>query len=202
MKITSIASAVVILVPLALGSCKGKEATGTDAALAGKLEACEASLSDAAKIRSQLETELASRGEEDGSEVVVNINGAGGILSITGGKGPNASAKRSGETKVVGNAKDEELYKKFVASVKKARNPMTQCYRRALKNDSSLQARTVTVKFKVSYATSGRVTRAGSTPKLNNAFSSCISGVAKKWALPAMPKAASFVAPLTLTPES
>ena len=197
MTITRISMALFLLAPLV--GCKGKGGGGSgDSKLESKLSACEASLSDVSKIRSELETELAQKSGEDG-EVVVQINGSGGILSIKG-KGPNG--RTGGQTEVVGNAKDEELYKKFIAAVKKSRNPMTQCYRRALKNDSGLQARTVTVNVKVNYGTSGKVKNAGSSPKINTAFSKCISGVAQKWSLPAMPKPASFVAPLTLTPES
>ena len=196
MRYSSIAIVVGLLA--VFPSCKGKEG-GSDAKLSEKIESYKSALDEANKARAELETELAEIRSQVG-ETVVAIKGDGGILSITGAPGPNG--RDPANTPAVGTAKDEELYKKFIAAVKGARSPMTQCYRRALKNDSKLQARTVRVTVKVNYASSGKVTKAETTPNINGPFNTCIRGVASKWKLPAMPKPASFVAPLTLTPET
>ncbi len=174
----------------AVAACKSQSGdVHTDPNLSASLDSCKQALEDNQRVRKDLEAQL-----KDGG-VVIKIEGE--LLKITG-KGPNAQA----EAPAVGDAKDEELYQKFIASVKRSRSAIENCYRRALKNDSSLQARTISVSVNVDYATSGAVKSTATSPRISDSFNSCIEGVTKNWTLPAMPKAASFRAPLTLTPES
>jgi hypothetical protein len=184
--------ALLVCVPVAL-ACKSKVEVQPDPATVKSLESCQQALEDAQRARQELEAKLAAG---DNAEVVIAISGD--LLKITGGKGPNGRTTPD-ET---GNAKDEELYQKFIASVRKSRSAIEQCYRRALKNDTTLQARTMSISISVNYSTNGAVSSSSATPRISDSFNTCMEGVAKGWNLPAMPKAATFKAPLTLTPET
>jgi hypothetical protein len=190
------------LILLLVNGCKGEVEVRPDPETEKRLKNCEESLGEAKKQRQEMEAQLASAQLGNDGDVVVQVKGDlpdDAIMKIIGGKGPNV---RSTPRDPVGHAKDEELYKQFISSVRRSRGSIEQCYRRALKNDTRLQARTVTLKISVSYRTSGQVSQSGANPRISDAFDRCMEGVAKAWNLPAMPKQATFQYPLTLTPET
>jgi hypothetical protein len=192
----------LLLLLAGVNGCKGEIEVRADPETERKLKNCEQSLEESKKLRQELEAQLANTQLGNEGEVLVAVKGdlpQDAIMKITGGKGPNG---RTTPRDPVGNAKDEELYKEFISSVRKSRGSIEQCYRRALKNDARLQARTVTVKISVSYRTTGQVSQSGSNPRISDAFDKCMEGVARAWNLPAMPKQATFQYPLTLTPET
>ena len=128
--------------------------------------------------------------------MTVSIEGE--VMTITAGKdkGPNSG---SGDPK--GSAKDEDLYKAFVAKLKSSRGAIKKCYQNALKKNSALSAKSVTLNIVVDYKTSGAVKKASFSPRVSEQFNSCMDGVSKKWQLPGMPRAVSFNYKQTLTPE-
>lgn len=128
--------------------------------------------------------------------IVVNIEGE--VMKIVAGKdrGPNQG---NGDAK--GTAKDAELYSAFVKQLKRSRGSIKKCYQHALKKNSALSTRTVTLNIGVDYKTSGQVKKANFTPRVSEQFNQCMDGVAQKWTLPGMPKAVSFNYKQTLTPE-
>ena len=128
--------------------------------------------------------------------VVVNIEGEAMTIKAGKGKGPH---KSSGDS--TGTAKDAELYSAFVGQLKRSRGAIKKCYQHALKKNSALSARTVTLNIGVNYRTNGKVKTAQFRPRVSEQFNQCMDGVAQKWTLPGMPRAVSFNYKQTLTPE-
>jgi hypothetical protein len=93
------------------------------------------------------------------------------------------------------------LYEAFVASLRRSRGSIQKCYQNALKNNATLQARSVTLNIEVQYKTSGSVTDARFSPRIDQSFDRCMDSVARRWTLPAMPRAVAFNYKQTLTPE-
>jgi hypothetical protein len=193
------ATAVSFLMIGSLG-CKGKTTVKDNPETVDKLTTCETKLKDKIEYINTLNeqiTKLESGGASaDGAPtVVVQIDGD--IMNIVAGKGKGPNGH--GDSK--GNAKDAELYEAFVASVKRSRGAIKKCYQSALKKNSALASRSITLNIGVNYSTSGNVKNARFSPRVSEQFNMCMDGVAKKWKLPAMPQAVAFNYKQTLTPE-
>ncbi len=206
-------SSLVAFLAVAVGSLSGCGNTGTNAAnqksadLQRKLEACEQSSKQkdgyARSLKERIE-ELENKDagiSETGGEVVVTISGDGLQIVAATGRGPNETAKPNKPGTKPGNADDQALYKSFLKAVNRSRGGIKKCYQRALKADSSLQARTISMKIKVKYNVAGQVTGTGFSPRISSKFDSCMSSITKRWKLPAPPRPVSFRAPVTLTPQ-
>ncbi len=180
----------------ALFACGKKEVRVPDPQTEADLVACRDKIGDQDELRALLEREIVDLklGSTTGEEVVVSIDG--NVLRIKAGKG---KGPHRGEPK--GNAKDQALYEKFVASVKKSRGAIKKCYQNALKKDSKLQARTVSLKIQVNYKTSGKMSSATFNPRISVNFNKCMSTVAQRWTLPAAPRKVAFHTKMMLTPE-
>src|SRR6266545_1233625 len=133
----------------ALGACKGKTTYKDDPETAKKLTDCENNLKEKQTYIATLEKRLADGGD---STVVVNIEGEAMKIS---GKGPHE--RTAGES---GGPEDAKLYDAFVAALRRSRGSIQKCYQNALKNNATLQARSVTLNIEVSYRTTGQVTDA------------------------------------------
>lgn len=183
-------------------ACKGKVEYRDNPECKTALDGCERSLGEKSTYIKDLEARIVELEKSgDNGEVVVTLKGPlpeDAIMEISGGSGPNA---RSGPKEPKGNAKDEALYASFIVAVKKSRGSIRKCYQNALKKDTRLQHRTVTVNISVSYRTSGKVSGTSLTPSISAQFKACMGGVAKRWDLPAMPRAVSFNYRQTLTPD-
>jgi hypothetical protein len=179
-----------LLVALALGACKGKTKYKADPETEQKLTDCEKNLKEKEAYIATLEKRLA---DGEGTTVVVNIEGEAMKIS---GKGPHE--RTVGEA---GSAEDAKLYEAFVASLNRSRGSIQKCYQNALKNNATLQSRSVTLNIEVEYRTSGAVTGARFSPRIDQSFDRCMDAVAKRWTLPAMPRAVAFNYKQTLTPE-
>lgn len=176
----------------ALGACKGKKQVQDSPETVQKLTDCEENLAEKQTYIATLEKRLTEL-EGAGGEVVVNIEGEAMTIS---GKGPS---ERSGSPR--GNADDARLYEAFVASLRRSRGSIQKCYQNALKNNATLQSRSVTLDIEVAYRTSGEVSGATFNPRIDESFDRCMDAVARRWTLPAMPTAVSFNYRQTLTPE-
>ena len=177
-------------VALALGACKGKTTYKDDPETTQKLTDCEKNLKEKASYIATLEKRLA-----DGAGSIVMVNIEGEAMKISG-KGPHEST--AGDA---GNADDAKLYEAFVASLRRSRGSIQKCYQNALKNNATLQSRSVTLNIEVQYRTSGSVTDARFSPRIDPSFDRCMDSVARRWTLPAMPRAVAFNYKQTLTPE-
>ncbi|HLU65315.1 MAG TPA: hypothetical protein VKZ63_03540 [Kofleriaceae bacterium] len=186
---------VVILAASAaatLPACKGKTKYKDSPETVQKLSDCQENLEEKQTYIATLEKRLAEL-EGQGDAVVVNIEGE--ALQISG-KGPN---ERSGSP--TGTADDAKLYEAFVAALERSRGSIQKCYQNALKNNSTLQARSVTLNIQVAYRTSGQVSGATFNPRIDESFDRCMDAVARRWVLPSMPRAVAFNYKQTLTPQ-
>jgi hypothetical protein len=146
----------------------------------------------------QLEKELADLKAKSAGEVTINIAGDGTWV-IKGGSGPNVAGRNPPDP--TGNAKDAELYKAFLGHVNLSRGAIKKCYQNALKKDTSLDQRTITLNISVKYSSSGKVQNVGLDKRISDSFSACMDNVAGGWTLPAAPQSFTFRAPVTLMPQ-
>lgn len=189
----------VLVLALTGFGCKGKTIEKDNPQTLDTLQKCEANLQEKVAYINTLNeriTELESGGASGDGAVVVSIEGEVMKISAGADKGPNSGG---GDAK--GNAKDVELYEAFVTQLKRSRGAIKKCYQAALKKNTALSARTVTLSIGVDYKTSGQVKAAQFSPRVSEQFDQCMDGVASNWTLPAMPRAVSFNYNQTLTPE-
>lgn len=130
----------------------------------------------------------------DSGEIVVNITGD--TLTITKGKDKGPSVKNNGPA-----AADEDLYKSFVTQVQRSRGSMQRCYTNALKKDSGLQVRSVTLKIQVKFKASGSVAKSTFKPTISGSFDKCMTTIAQRWKLTGTREALTFQQPITLSPQ-
>ena len=188
----SYAAVVVLLV-----ACQGSGKSTPDPEMTRQLEACKKSNEQKDKYAKGLNERIAELQLESEKEVIVTIQGdALNIVGTEGAPGPNKRNKTP-----VGNAGDQELYRSFLKAVNRSRGGIKKCYQRALKADSALQARTISLKIQVRYNTAGEVTRTSFAPRISSKFDSCMNNITKRWKLPAPPEAVTFRAPVTLAPQ-
>lgn len=188
MRIFSLVAVTLMLT--ALGACKGKTKYKDSDATLQKVKDCEAGLKEKQEYIASLEKRIQ---EMEGEMVSINIEGE--AMKVVG-KGPNERTKPAG-----GNADDLKLYEAFVAALQKSHGSIQKCYQLALKNNATLQSRSVTLNIQVQYKTSGQVSASSFNPRIDQSFDSCMSAVAKRWTLPAMPRSVAFNYKQTLTPE-
>jgi len=190
---------LALIVVLGSAGCKGKTVVKDNPQTAENLAQCENNLKEKVAYIDTLNatiTKLESGGAtgEEGA-VVVNIEGE--AMTITAGKGNGPHGSKDPK----GSAKDVELYEAFLKRLKSSRGAIKTCYQNALKKNSALSTRTVTLNIGVSYKTSGNVNNTTFNPKVSDQFNGCMKNVATKWSLPAMPRPVSFNYKQTLTPE-
>ncbi len=94
-----------------------------------------------------------------------------------------------------------EASKQFIDVVAKSRGAIQKCYEQALKKDTGLQARTITLTVSASFSQAGGYKSSSFSPSLGDAFDTCIKTVASKWALPQNSPAMTFKAQVSLTPS-
>ena len=86
-------------------------------------------------------------------------------------------------------------------ALQRSHGSIQKCYQVALKNNATLQSRSVTLNIEVQYKSSGEVSNSSFSPRIDASFDQCMSAVAKRWTLPAMPRSVAFNYTQTLTPE-
>jgi hypothetical protein len=183
-------SLVLVTLLLALGACKGKTKYKDSDATLQRVKDCEAGLKEKQEYIASLEKRIQ---EMEGEMVTINCTGE--AMKVVG-KGPNERTRPAG-----GNADDLKLYEAFVAALQRSHGSIQKCYQVALKNNATLQSRSVTLNIEVQYRSSGEVSNSSFSPRIDASFDQCMSAVAKRWTLPAMPRAVAFNYKQTLTPE-
>ena len=181
---------------LALGSvaaCKGEKVIQPDPQTKADLDQCLKDKAEKEKLIKAEEDENARLMREKGSgaEIVVSIEG--NALTVRPGK---PGEVRPIDDKVVGDASKE-----FLNVVEKSRGAIQKCYEQALKKNTGLQAKTVTLSVSASFAPSGQFKSSNFAPSLGDTFDNCIRTVASKWALPTNSPAMTFKAQVSLTPS-
>ena len=135
---------------MALGTmsgCKGEKVIQPDPQTKADLDQCLKDKAEKDKLIKAEEDENARLMREKGSgaEIVVSIEG--NALTVRPGK---PGEVRPLDDKVVG-----DVSKEFLNVVEKSRGAIQKCYEQALKKNTGLQARTVTLKLSASFASSG-----------------------------------------------
>lgn len=181
---------------LALGStagCKGEKVIQPDPQTKADLEQCLRDKAEKDKLIKAEEDENAKLMREKGSgaEIVVSIEG--NALTVKPG---NPGEVRPIDDKVVGAASKE-----FLNVVEKSRGAIQKCYEQALKKNTGLAAKTVTLSVSASFAPSGQFKSSNFAPSLGDTFDLCIRTVASKWALSTSSPAMTFKAQVSLTPS-
>jgi hypothetical protein len=124
-------------------------------------------------------------------EIVVSIEG--NLLTVKPG-GP-------GEVRPIDDKAVGEASKEFFNVVAKSRSAIQKCYEQALKKNTGLQAKTVTLSVSASFSSSGQFKSSNFAPSLGDTFDNCIRTVASKWTLPTSSPAMTFKAQVSLTPS-
>jgi hypothetical protein len=190
---TSIATTLTVLVTLGtVAGCKGDKVIQPDPKTQAELDRCLKDKADKDKLIKAEEDENAAlmREKSSGKEIVVAIEG--NLMTVK----PGAPGEvRPIDDKVVG-----EAAKQFQNVVERSRGAIQKCYEQALKKDTGLQARTVTLSVSASF-TSGQFKGSNFAPSLGDAFDACIRTVASKWTLPPSAPAMTFKAQFSLTPS-
>ena len=186
----------LVTLMMALGTtsgCKGEKVIQPDPQTKADLEQCLRDKGEKDKFIKDVEDENAKLMREKGSgaEIVVSIEG--NALTVKPG---NPGEVRPIDDKVVGAASKE-----FLNVVEKSRGAIQKCYEQALKKNTGLQAKTVTLSVSASFAPSGQFKSSNFAPSLGDTFDSCIRTVASKWMLSTSSPAMTFKAQVSLTPS-
>jgi hypothetical protein len=188
---TSIATTLAVLVTLGtVAGCKGEKVI--DPKTQADLDQCLKAKADKDKLIKAEEEENAAlmREKSSGKEIVVAIEG--NLMTVK----PGAPGEvRPIDDKVVG-----EAAKQFQNVVERSRGAIQKCYEQALKKDTGLQARTVTLSVSASFM-SGQFKGSNFAPSLGDAFDACIRTVASRWTLPPSAPEMTFKAQVSLTPS-
>jgi hypothetical protein len=190
---TTLATATALhlaLVVLATAGCKPKVVP--DPQTKADLDQCLKDKAEKEKLIKAEEDENAQlmREKGKGAEIVVSIEG--NALTVK----PGAPGEvRPLDDKVVGEASKE-----FLSVVERSRGAIQKCYEQALKKNTGLQAKTVTLSVSASFA-SGQFKGSNFAPSLGDTFDACIRTVASKWTLPTSSPAMTFKAQVSLTPS-
>lgn len=186
-------NAIAILLVAAVG-CKGETVTKTDPQAKADLEQCQKDKAEKDKLIKAVEEENARLMRSQGSaggEIVVAIEG--NALTVKPGK--------PGEVRPIDDKLVAAASKEFLDVVAKSRGAIQKCYEQALKKNTGLQAKTVTLSVSASFGADGKYKSSSFAPSLGDAFDNCIKTVAGKWQLPTNSPAMTFKAQVSLTPS-
>jgi hypothetical protein len=175
--------------------CKGETKTVPDPQTKSDLDACRKNAEEKDKLVKAVQDEndylRAHQGSGSGGEITVVIEG--NALTIKPGGGtvnppfdPKAAVAASGQ---------------FLDLVNKSRGAIQKCYEGALKKNTGIQAKTITLTINASFATTGAYKDSSFSPSLDNAFDTCIKTVATHWAMPQNLPLLNFKAQVSLTPS-
>ncbi|GEM_PF-1333320 len=194
-KLGALGLVAAVAVTAGVTGCKEKTVVKPDPQTKADLDACLTAKSAKEQLCKSLEDENARLMREKGSgggEIVVSIEGS--VLTVKPGKPGDP-------TPPIDNKMAAEASKQFIDVVAKSRGAIQKCYEQALKKDSSLQARTVTLTVSASFSQAGAYKTSSFAPSLGSAFDECIRTVASKWSLPQNSPAMTFKAQVSLTPS-
>ncbi len=186
--------AIVLSCVLAVGGCKGETKTVPDPQTQSDLDACRKNAEEKDKLikAEQDENDFLRKQQGSAGEITVVIEGNALTVKPPGAGAPPPLV----DSKVAATASKE-----FLDVVARSRGAIQKCYEQALKKNTGLQARTVTLTVQASFAQSGAYHNASFSPSLGDAFDQCIKTVASKWVLPQNSPAMNFKAQVSLTPS-
>lgn len=177
----------------ALGSvgCKEK-VVEPDPQTKADLDQCQKNKADQDKLVKDLEADNA-RLQRDKGTGAITVTIEGNALTVKPGA--------PGEQRPIDDAAVAATSKEFLNVVARSRGDIQRCYERALKNNTGLQAKTVTLSVSASFDKSGQFHDASTSPSLGASFDGCFHTLATKWSLPSNSPAMTFKAQVSLTPS-
>jgi hypothetical protein len=189
------ASAAIVLALVCVVGCKGETKYKDSNETLAKLDNCNKQLTakdDLIKSYADKQAELEATLKN--SEIVVTIEGD--ALTVRPGHNGNGNG---------GDHVDDETAKAlsadFLDQVQKSRGAIQKCYEQALKKNTGLQARTISLTVSASFQPSGAYSRSSFQPALGDAFDGCMKSVAGRWKLPAASQGMTFQATVSLSPS-
>jgi hypothetical protein len=174
--------------------CKGETVVKDNPDTVRDLDTCKKTLEEKNKLVQALQDENASLMRGGGpNEIVVAIEG--NALTVRPGK--------PGTTPPIDDKVAAAASKEFLNLVEKSRGSIQKCYEQALKKNTGLQAKTVTLTVSASFNAQGAYTNSNfaTSAPLGDTFDTCIKTVASKWQLPTNSPAMTFKAQVSLTPS-
>ena len=190
---TSIITTLTVLVTLgAVAGCKGEKVIQPDPKTKADLEQC---------LRDKADKDGLIRAEEDENAALIREKGRAAEIVVTiEGNALTVKPGAPGEVRPLDDKVVGEASKEFLDVVEKSRGAIQKCYEQALKKNTGLQARTVTLSVSASFA-AGQFKSSNFAPSLGDTFDNCIRTVASKWTLPSTSPAMTFKAQVSLTPS-
>lgn len=186
----------VCAVAAALVGCKGETKIQDSPQTLQALADCQQGRSDKEKYIKELEARLFDLEQKGGADNEVVVTITGDTLTISGQEQGGRSTGGGGPA-----VPDQQLFESFVKQVQQSRGSMQRCYQNALKKDTGLQARTMTMNVQVRFTPAGKVSQASFSPQISESFDSCMSTVARRWKLEGASGPNVFKQPITLTPQ-
>jgi hypothetical protein len=185
-------NSIVIMLGVLASGCKGETVVKDNPDTLTALDVCKKTLDEKNKLITALQEE-AARTKPTGGEIVVAIEGN----ALTVKPGAPGVARPIDDKAAAAASKD------FLDLVAKSRGAIQKCYEQALKKNSALQARTITLTVSASFSAAGTYSTSNfsaSTP-LGDTFDGCMKTIASKWQLPTTSPAMTFKAQVSLTPS-
>ena len=186
---------IVLFAACALAGCKGKTEKVVDPQTKADLDTCNNNLAEKDKRIQALQDENAElmRKQGSGADIVVDIEG--NALTVRPWSG--------GGTPPVDNKVAAEASKEFLNLVARSRGAIQKCYEQALKKNTGLQARTVSLSVFATFSNTGAYQNSqfSSSAPLGDVFNNCIKTVASRWQMPQNSPAMTFKATVSLTPS-
>ncbi len=184
---------ILIVFGLAATGCKGETVVKPDPQTQKDLDDCKKNSAEKDKLVKAVEEENARlmRNQGSGAEIVVSIEG--NALTVKPGK--------PGEVRPIDDKATAAASKEFLNVVAKSRGAIQKCYEQALKKNTGLQAKTITLAVSASFSQAGQYRSSSFSPSLGDTFDNCIKTVASKWQLPTNSPAMTFKAQVSLTPS-
>lgn len=189
---TSIGTVLLIALAGAAG-CKGETKYKPDPQTQADLDTCKKNLDAKDQLAKAEEAENARMMREQGSGAQIVVAIEGNALTVKPGA--------PGEVRPIDDKQAALASKEFLDVVARSRGAIQKCYEQALKNNTRLQAQTITLTVSASFGASGTYKDASFQPSLGNPFDACIKTVASKWSLPSNSPAMTFKAQVSLTPS-
>ncbi len=179
---------------LTVAGCKGSTTYKDTPETIDRLDKCKQTVEQKQKLITDYEAEIArlQRGSTTGGEIVLTIEGD--VLKVKPGAPGSAPPPLDDKASQAASAR-------FVDLVSRSRGAIQKCYEQALKKNTGIQGRTISLRVSASFAASGAFQSSNFSPSISDNFDSCMKAIAAKWQLPAGPQAMSFQASVSLTPS-
>ena len=186
---------IASIVWIASAGCKGETKTQIDPRTQSDLDNCNKNYDEQKKLVADLQRENSDlqKNKSVAGDIVVTIEGN----ALTIKRNMATAGNQTIDPKIATAAT-----RQFLDTIEKSKGAIQKCYELALKKDSSLQSRSVTVTVQASFAQSGQNRDSQVSPSLGPTFDNCMKTVASKWTVQQNPPVNVFRAPVSLNPSS